>query len=119
MSGPPTILVNNFSATHSRPHETEPQNAHPINKTHSDMVKFADKHDNDYRIVLHVLRRLSINAQKAIPRSVSVNQGKDTFLISQGPLLYDLSTFSSEIIISSTITRNHSRPRVILQNMHS
>ena len=38
MSGPSTILVSNFSATRSRPHEIEPQNAHPINKTHSDKV---------------------------------------------------------------------------------
>ena len=80
MSGPPTILVSRFSAMHSRPHEAELQNARPINKAHSDMVKFTDEHDNDYQIALGVLRRLSTDAQKVVPRLMASAQGKNIFL---------------------------------------
>lgn len=54
MNGPPAVLVNASSATHSRPGEDEPHNIHAINRNHSEIVKFAPK-DLEYDIVLGYL----------------------------------------------------------------
>ena len=58
MSGKPTVLVNSASATHSRPWELEERYVQPINRTHSDLVKFA-KQDQDYEIIRGHLQRFS------------------------------------------------------------
>ena len=79
MIGPAKILVSSSSATHNRPWEIEPQHAQPINRSHSEMVKFTSEYDKYYKITSHFLKNLSIAAQKAIPRSMSAGQGKAFF----------------------------------------
>jgi hypothetical protein len=51
MKGPPAVLVNKSSATHCRPWENGPEHICPINRTHSDMVKFG-LYDHEYEKVL-------------------------------------------------------------------
>ena len=67
MSGPHTVLVERESATHGRfPHEKEIPFIHPINETHSDMVKFKGPDDLTYLEVLSCLRNLHTSAQKVV-----------------------------------------------------
>ena len=58
MTGKPSVLVDSASATHSRPWELEGRYVQAINRSHSDLVKFA-KQDEDYEVVLHHLLRFS------------------------------------------------------------
>ncbi|KIW72762.1 hypothetical protein PV04_00937 [Phialophora macrospora] len=51
MEGPPTVLVNQESATHGRAWEKRSAFVVALNRTHSELVKFR-KHDEDYEIVL-------------------------------------------------------------------
>ena len=68
MKGPSAIIVDSFSAGHSRPWENDSYNIQPMNRTHSELVKFSN-HDNDYERVLAVLRRYAENAVRVLPRS--------------------------------------------------
>lgn len=65
MSGPPAVLVNASSATHSRPGEDQAHDIHAINRSHSEMVKFSRK-DVDYNIVLGFLKEFLISAPDII-----------------------------------------------------
>lgn len=56
MSGPRVTLVDRFSATHGRPWETDKGFVEPIDRDHSELVKF--RHRNDPVYVNHVLPRL-------------------------------------------------------------
>src|SRR5438874_1784537 len=58
MTGKPSVLVGSASATHGRPWELGDRYVQAINRSHSDLVKFA-KQDEDYEVVLHHLRRFS------------------------------------------------------------
>ena len=58
MTGSPSVLVDSASATHSRPWELGGCYVQAINRSHSELVKFA-KQDEDYEVVLHHLRRFS------------------------------------------------------------
>ena len=58
MTGKPSVLVGSASATHGRPWELGERYIQAINRTHSDIVKFA-KQDEDYEVVRHHLQRFS------------------------------------------------------------
>lgn len=62
MSGEPAVLVSKASATHCRPWENGPEHICAINRTHSEMVKFAQE-DPEYNKVLGRIKSL---AQRAI-----------------------------------------------------
>ncbi|KAB5522810.1 hypothetical protein GE09DRAFT_1293597 [Coniochaeta sp. 2T2.1] len=57
MKGPPVVLVNKESATHGRPWERSPRFVIPIDRSHSDIVKF-ERFSNDYEAVLTYIREL-------------------------------------------------------------
>ncbi|KAB5522022.1 hypothetical protein GE09DRAFT_1293739 [Coniochaeta sp. 2T2.1] len=57
MKGPPAVLVNKGSATHGRPWERSPRFVIPIDRSHSDIVKF-ERFSNDYEAVLTCIREL-------------------------------------------------------------
>ncbi|KAI9778529.1 MAG: hypothetical protein M1839_008060 [Geoglossum umbratile] len=61
MTGKRAVLVDSFSATHSRPWESEAHHIQGINRTHSDIVKFSPQ-DKYYYIVLQHLRELVASA---------------------------------------------------------
>ena len=65
MSGPPAVLVNASSATHSRPGEDQAHDIHAVNRTHSEMMKFSRK-DVDYNIVAGFLDEFAISAPDII-----------------------------------------------------
>ena len=65
MSGPPAILVNASSATHSRPGEDQAHDIHAVNRSHSEMLKLS-RRDVDYNIVLGFLEEYVISAPDII-----------------------------------------------------
>ena len=65
MSGPPAVLVNASSATHSRPGEDQAHDIHAVNRNHSEMVKFGHR-DVDYTIVLGFLEEFAVSATDII-----------------------------------------------------
>ncbi|KAL7948676.1 nacht and ankyrin domain-containing protein [Trichoderma barbatum] len=67
MTGAPAILVSKSSATHCRPWEGGTEHTCAINRTHSDMVKFAEE-DSEYDMVLVQIKKLvqqAITARKS------------------------------------------------------
>lgn len=54
MTGKPAVLVSKSSATHCRPWEVGPEHICAINRTHSDMVKFAEEDDEYDKVVGHI-----------------------------------------------------------------
>lgn len=58
MSGDPAILVDRYSAKSGRLWEDTPSHLHPINCSHSEMVKFPE-HDEDCEVVLGKLKRFA------------------------------------------------------------
>ena len=76
MKGDPVVLVDSVSAIHGRPNETQPHNIHALDKTHSDLVKFAS-HDEEYQVVLNVLHRQASAAVKAIPQRMIDLEGNN------------------------------------------
>ena len=67
MTGTPSLLVDMISATHSRPWETDKRLAMPLNRTHSDLVKFS-KYDEDYECVLKKLKTILKQAVTVIEK---------------------------------------------------
>lgn len=65
MTGPPTILVAESSATHGRPGEDKAHNVQAINRTHSELVKYR-RGDQDYLVVLDLLRVFAASAVEVI-----------------------------------------------------
>jgi hypothetical protein len=70
MNGKEAIVVDRFSATHSRPWENEEYHMQAMNRRHSDLVKFSC-HDHDYERVLAVLRRFAATAVRVMPRNAA------------------------------------------------
>ena len=62
MTGPKDVLVGISSATHGRPWETGRLYVCPIDRNHSELVKFTRAHDPDYK-------------QDALPRLIEVIHG--------------------------------------------
>ncbi|KAL0263054.1 hypothetical protein SLS55_002029 [Diplodia seriata] len=58
IAGPPTVLVDIPSATHGVKEDAQ----HPINRDHSDMVKFSSFHDEDYLYVLRILHKFKVGS---------------------------------------------------------
>lgn len=58
MTGPSAVLVTKESATHGRPFEDD---IVPIDKTHSEIVKFEGPQDTVYYLVLHHLKRVGMD----------------------------------------------------------
>jgi protein SERAC1 len=79
MNGKPTALVNSASATHSRPWELEEHYVQPINRTHSDLVKFA-KQDHDYEIIRGHLQRFSRISVDAVAKRFETEALRSRYL---------------------------------------
>lgn len=56
MTGPSTVLVNTFSATHGHPDDAKNHRVYPIDRGHSDLVKFSSSHDEAYRTLVAYLK---------------------------------------------------------------
>ena len=65
MTGDPTILVDRYSAKSGRSWEDKLSHLHPINCSHSEMVKFPE-HDENCEVVLGKLKRVSELASTVI-----------------------------------------------------
>ena len=81
MKGRPAVLVHSSSATHGRPWENEVHHIQPINKSHSDLVKYS-VHDGVYERVLHVLQQFTKSAVTVI-RDRSMGKQGTAFSSSQ------------------------------------
>ncbi|KAI0893464.1 hypothetical protein F4806DRAFT_498979 [Annulohypoxylon nitens] len=75
LKGPPELLVGSASAIHGRPSEEIRDFIHPINKTHSEMVKFNSEFDADYKAVLGPLQNIAAKAD-IIPLRFSTPQDR-------------------------------------------
>ncbi|KAL1621100.1 hypothetical protein SLS56_009305 [Neofusicoccum ribis] len=64
MSGPPTILVGPHSATQGRYREPGGTFIHPVNCTHSEMVKFKHSDDETYGVIVDCLRQIQKESGK-------------------------------------------------------
>lgn len=64
MSGEPAVLVSKASATYCRPWEKGTEYICAINRTHSEMIKFAEG-DPEYDMVLGRIKSLVWHAIKA------------------------------------------------------
>ena len=73
MTGDPTILVDRYSAKSGRSWEDKLSHIHPINCTHSEMVKFPE-HDENCEVVLGKLKRVS----ELAPAVIRARCGNDT-----------------------------------------
>jgi hypothetical protein len=52
MNGPPAVLVDRHSATHGREWESDGQFIQPVNRNHSELVKFSNR-DDEYQTVTY------------------------------------------------------------------
>jgi hypothetical protein len=68
MSGPSEVLVEVFSATCGC------QKQHPINRNHSEMVKYSGVHDQLYRRVLVALRPI-LGISRGRPGTAGIGAG--------------------------------------------
>ena len=73
MKGEPAILVHSSSATHGRPWEGGAHSVQPINRAHSDLVKYSIR-DSVYEMVLYVLRGFANSAVNVIRGRFVTNQ---------------------------------------------
>lgn len=77
MDGPSAVLVDASSATHGRHWESRHPFIYPVNRSHSNMVKFTGNDDPVYRVVLERLKLLEAGARNIIPqRHMSEDTGK-------------------------------------------
>ena len=72
MTGPLQVLVDPSSAIQGRHWEDKDPFIVPINRIHSELVKFS-KHDHDYQLVLVCLRGFLKEAREVIQRRFSTN----------------------------------------------
>ncbi|EOD51789.1 putative nacht and ankyrin domain containing protein [Neofusicoccum parvum UCRNP2] len=61
MTGPPTVFVDAYSATHGRLNDAGSHQVYPVNRTHGDLVKFDNPHDETYTKFLDFLRSAKAN----------------------------------------------------------
>jgi hypothetical protein len=66
-TGEHALLVDIASATHARPWESVERYIQAVNRSHSEMVKFA-QYDEDYMTVLHYLEEFTKNASDVIKK---------------------------------------------------
>ncbi len=84
-TGPCVVLVNETSATHSRPGEDLAHNVQAIDRTHSDMVKFS-RRDEAYNLVLSFIQEFADAATAVVEARFRAKQGIRPLL-----LTYDAS----------------------------
>jgi protein SERAC1 len=72
MNGPPAVLVDRHSATHGREWESDGQFIQPVNRNHSELVKFSNR-DDEYQTVLRYLSTFRKNACSVIRDRFHVN----------------------------------------------
>ena len=77
MSGSVALLVDFDSATHNRSWESRNQFRRPLNRTHSDLVKFS-KHDHEYSTVYRYLFEFSKTAYDIVGKRFSGEASKET-----------------------------------------
>jgi len=65
MKGLPAVSVDVHSATSGREWESSTKFLHPIDRNHSELVKFS-KQDSDYQTVLHYLSTFKKDASNVI-----------------------------------------------------
>lgn len=58
MSGRHSVLVDRASATYAGNSDGTGQNIYAVDRTHSDLVKFPNRHDKTYEAVVFHLKRL-------------------------------------------------------------
>jgi protein SERAC1 len=81
MSGPPAVLVDRHSATHGREWESDGQFIQPVNRNHSELVKFSNR-DDEYQTVLRYLSTFRKNACSVIRDRFHVNgENSEYFLL--------------------------------------
>ncbi|KAK4069551.1 uncharacterized protein Triagg1_6975 [Trichoderma aggressivum f. europaeum] len=110
MSGEPAVLVSKASATHCRPCENRPEHICAINRTHSEMVKFAQE-DPEYNRVLGRIRSL---AQRAItarrsPIQSNMAQEERKYPHFPGPTQPSLSQEERKCLQSLAFRQMHDR----------
>lgn len=72
MDGPPAVLVDRHSATHGREWESDGQFIQPVDRNHSDLVKFSN-YDDEYQTVLRHLSKFREKACSAIKERFNVD----------------------------------------------
>jgi hypothetical protein len=75
MDGLLAVLVDRHSATHGREWESDGQFIQPVNRNHSELVKFSN-HDDDYQTVLRHLSTFRKNASNVIRHRFNVDGEK-------------------------------------------
>ena len=75
MSGESKVLVDRFSARSGRLWEEDATHLQPINRNHSDMVKFS-KWDDDYDVVREILQNFRKNAPAVIEKRIGLRPFK-------------------------------------------
>ncbi|GFF48135.1 hypothetical protein IFM46972_08475 [Aspergillus udagawae] len=75
LSGPPEVLVDGPSATYG----SEPQHQHPIDRSHSEMVKYSNYYDELYTDVRTVLQPL-LSKARSMRATVGVEAGHNLSL---------------------------------------
>lgn len=74
MEGPATVFVSKDSAKCLRTWETEIQNTLAMNRTHSEMVKFPNKHDRGYASIRKRLKDFALKAAEVIPKRHAIGE---------------------------------------------
>lgn len=92
MTGPPAVLVDSHSATHGRPYDSEHHRNYPIDRTHSDLVKFSSAYDETYIMVLGYLRSLNIEVRNARRRESQFTPCLECLITpNSDPTMYDIT----------------------------
>lgn len=73
MTGPSAVLVNTSSATHGRLEDSEHHRVYPINRNHSELVKFSGPHDEEYKTLVAFLNGIDYS-EKESPVTMSKAQ---------------------------------------------
>jgi protein SERAC1 len=79
MDGPPAVLVDRHSATHGREWESDGQFIQPVNRNHSELVKFS-KYDDEYQTVLRHLSTFRKSAGSVIKDRFNVDGENSEYL---------------------------------------
>ncbi|XXH04158.1 Peptide chain release factor 1, mitochondrial [Hypoxylon texense] len=91
MEGPRTVLVSPQSATHCRPWESGLEYRCPINRTHSEMVKFGPQ-DEEYEKAVERIKGIVRRAPSSVKSPLQPNLSHEELQCLQSlafPLMYD------------------------------
>ncbi|KAL1615371.1 hypothetical protein SLS56_011838 [Neofusicoccum ribis] len=77
-NGPPEVLVSSHSATQGKLNENDPNHrVFPVQKTHSDLVKFSSENDTTYKTVVDCLESVITEMGKIDQRDRSLASGEN------------------------------------------